>query len=576
MSIPRESATGAFETNFGAFDLQDFIVGGTIEQVFIFALKSKMREIGEVYGIDKEDKPEYFPHALSDFGGCNFKLVIFTDTLKPKKLICYSDVKNPFVAGKGLDRITGYYGKHWVPQDLWGDNNTVASVNRWYWSLYNECCSQTSTIRIESRYLANQIGASLIKDLEEYALKCYNENFLICLDSEKYFMYLQCRQKVLLSLAAVYKKRIDAEALSALALCAYMLSSQVIAPNAKLYECRKFVNRYRRRSNVLCFLPNQFKVVNSVVSFRGRLAKKYLDKQFPKAKLLNVLSRQTKMIVTDIKSPELVQLVGKFSSLPRNKSEIGTHYNGPNLFNSRESVVHYAKVAREIFDKHGLGAQGAGRFLQLFWEEYMLLVRDHWVDPEYKKSSIEEYSLGFECFGYDNNVKTTPYKLSNSLSFLLPEIETSDIGDIAAIEDCPRLLKGITNLTVMLYYKEFMIQKIKMTKAWEMFGSRGAYLQLALNQGVSLRSLTSFRKFFLLATHSFMECIPLSSGQKFLVGEKGLARFQRTIGHSKQGDQKPRWEEGTDKNSEVMFIRETDELVTAAGPSESNKRRRVE
>ncbi|GAA5808408.1 hypothetical protein MFLAVUS_001799 [Mucor flavus] len=502
MSIPRESATGAFETNFGAFDLQDFIVGGTIEQVFIFALKSKMREIGEVYGIDKEDKPEYFPHALSDFGGCNFKLVIFTDTLKPKKLICYSDVKNPFVAGKGLDRITGYYGKHWVPQDLWGDNNTVASVNRWYWSLYNECCSQTSTIRIEGRYLANQIGASLIKDLEEYALKCYNENFLICLDSEKYFMYLQCRQKVLLSLAAVYKKRIDAEALSALALCAYMLS--------------KFVNRYRRRSNVLCFLPNQFKVVNSVVSFRGRLAKKYLDKQFPKAKLLNVLSRQTKMIVTDIKSPELVQLVGKFSSLPRNKSEIGTHYNGPNLFNSRESVVHYAKVAREIFDKHGLGAQGAGRFLQLFWEEYMLLVRDHWVDPEYKKSSIEEYSLGFECFGYDNNVKTTPYKLSNSLSvrlqFLLPEIETSDIGDIAAIS-----------------------QKIKMTKAWEMFGSRGAYLQLALNQGVSLRSLTSFRKFFLLATHSFMECIPLSSGQKFLVGEKGLARFQRTIGHSKQG-----------------------------------------
>lgn len=370
-------------------------------------------------------------------------------------------------------------------------------------------------------------------------------------------MYLQCRQKVLLSLAAVYKKRIDAEALSALALCAYMLSSQVIAPNAKLYECRKFVNRYRRRSNVLCFLPNQFKVVNSVVSFRGRLAKKYLDKQFPKAKLLNVLSRQTKMIVTDIKSPELVQLVGKFSSLPRNKSEIGTHYNGPNLFNSRESVVHYAKVAREIFDKHGLGAQGAGRFLQLFWEEYMLLVRDHWVDPEYKKSSIEEYSLGFECFGYDNNVKTTPYKLSNSLSvrlqFLLPEIETSDIGDIAAIS-----------------------QKIKMTKAWEMFGSRGAYLQLALNQGVSLRSLTSFRKFFLLATHSFMECIPLSSGQKFLVGEKGLARFQRTIGHSKQGNQKPRWEEGFDKNSEVMFIRETDELVTAAGPSESNKRRRVE
>lgn len=95
----------------------------------IFALKSKMREIGEVYGIDKEDKPEYFPHALSDFGGCNFKPVIFTDTLKPKKLICYSDVKNPFVAGKGLDRITGYYGKHWVPQDLWGDNNTVASVN---------------------------------------------------------------------------------------------------------------------------------------------------------------------------------------------------------------------------------------------------------------------------------------------------------------------------------------------------------------------------------------------------------------------------------------------------------------
>ncbi|KAI8046959.1 hypothetical protein BDF21DRAFT_486936, partial [Thamnidium elegans] len=365
--------------------------------------------------------------------------------------------------------------------------------------------------------------------------KCFNENYVICLDNEKYMMYLQCRQKVLLSLAAEYRKRTDVQALSAVALCAYMLSSQILAPNQTLFECRKF-----------------FQVLNNVVSFRGRFDKKYLEKHFPKAKISANMARQTKALLSGIKCPQLAQLAEKFSSLPRKKSELGVLYKGTNLYNSRGSVEQYATSARAIFDKHGLGAQGASRFFQLFWEEYMMLVREHWVDSEFKKGSIEEYSLGFECFGYGNNlkqfgvnVKKTDYAQPNPLSlrlqFLLPEILAADIGNVSAIG-----------------------KKIKMTKAWEMFGSRGAYLQLALNEGVSLGSLSAFREFFILAVRLFMEYLPYNSGQKLLVGEKGLTRFQRTINHTKAGDRKPTLEQDFVEDKYVQIIRRADTRMTTA------------
>lgn len=105
-------------------------------------------------------------------------------------------------------------------------------------------------------------------------------------------MYLQSRQKVLLSIVEQYRKRADIESFSAVALGAYMLSSQVLIPNKKLLQCRKFVNKFRCKSSPLRFLPGQFKVVNNIVSFRGRLAKKYLDKQFPRAKLLTIISQK--------------------------------------------------------------------------------------------------------------------------------------------------------------------------------------------------------------------------------------------------------------------------------------------
>jgi hypothetical protein len=94
----------------------------------IFALKSKMLEIGEVYGVDRKDRPVFHPHVLSGFGGFGVNPKVSTNAIKPKKLICYSDVKNPFASGKGFDYKTGYHGRYWSPQDLWNDN-TVSAAN---------------------------------------------------------------------------------------------------------------------------------------------------------------------------------------------------------------------------------------------------------------------------------------------------------------------------------------------------------------------------------------------------------------------------------------------------------------
>lgn len=96
----------------------------------IFALKSKAVKIAKAYGVSEEDKPSYYPHILSDFGGFSVKPKTFTGALKPKRLICYSAVKNPFTGIKKLNYKTGCFGPHWVPQDLWGDNDrSIRAVN---------------------------------------------------------------------------------------------------------------------------------------------------------------------------------------------------------------------------------------------------------------------------------------------------------------------------------------------------------------------------------------------------------------------------------------------------------------
>lgn len=92
----------------------------------IFARKSKMGDIGELYGASRDNKPVYHPHALSDFGGFSVKTGEDRGVGCLEKLIVYSDIKNPFSGGKGFDYKTGYYGKHWKTEDLWDNNGTKA------------------------------------------------------------------------------------------------------------------------------------------------------------------------------------------------------------------------------------------------------------------------------------------------------------------------------------------------------------------------------------------------------------------------------------------------------------------
>jgi hypothetical protein len=354
-----------------------------------------------------------------------------------------------------------------------------------------------------------------------------------------------------LNLAATFKKRVDIEALSALNLCGYILSSQVFGANAKLYECRKFIAKNRCKNNLLCLLPGQFTAVNNEsFSFTGRFDNVYLSKQFPKTRLSNFLVSGANLVQSNIKNPQLARLVGKFPSWTRIKNDIGERqYEGECVLNPRGKADHYAQLANNIFTKYGLGAEGAGRFFQLFWEEYMSFVRDYWVDPEFQK---EEYYLGFECFGYGNNLKEfgtrakkTDYllkiDLETRLNTLLPEISRSDLGDVTKIS-----------------------KKIRLTKSWDLFGTRGAYLALALNPGVNMRSLVVFRKFFVLATSLFMEHIPKASMTNKLVGVKGRSRFQRTAVYSKHGYTAPSIEEGFEKNKYVVFIRKHEELMTTS------------
>lgn len=360
-----------------------------------------------------------------------------------------------------------------------------------------------------------------------------------------------------MSIAVIYRRRRDIEALSCLAVCAYLLSSSVLTPNSKLTECMRFVSKNRCKSNVLCFLPGQFVFEHGALNFCGRLDKKYIKKHFPKANYVDLdVIRQ---VSVPIGNSDLEELAGQFSTVSR-PNEVGAKFEGELMYRSDALTVGYANAAYSLFTTYGLGAQGASRFFLLFWEEYMVHVRTRFVADEFKGEDLEQFSLGFECFGYQNDLKEfgtritkSVYNVKNStlsdrFSRLLPEISMTDMNNIPAI-----------------------IKKVKLDGNWDKFGSRAAYLKLALNPGVHLHKLYGFRAFFLLAVHLHMEYIPNNSAKKLMMATEYVTKFQRTIPITKEGHKKP------------VFMRENTiygELVAdiEAGETEErgeHKRRRI-
>lgn len=367
---------------------------------------------------------------------------------------------------------------------------------------------------------------------------------------------MQCRHQVLLSIAVIYRRRRDIEALSCLAVCAYLLSSSVLTPNSKLTECRKFVADKRCRSNVLCFLPGQFVFEHGLLKFRGRLDKKYIEKHFPKAKFID--QDAIHRVSVPIGHPALEALANYFSKAPRSSRELGEPFVGDLLHRKDKTTIKYANAAVSLFDTYGLGAQGASRFFLLFWEEYMLYLRATFVQEEFQGAEEKDFSLGFEVFGYGNNLKefgTNIVKnrfvlpntnLSARLARILPEIELRDIGNVPNIK-----------------------KKIELTSGWNKMGTRAAFLKLALRKNVSIVSLCAFRSFFLLAVELNMEFIPYNTAEKFLTS-KSLKKFQRTIEHSDERNRQPIF-----SSTNVRYIKYVKDINEADPTIEgTNKRRR--
>lgn len=95
----------------------------------LFLNKSRMDQIAELYGINREDRKRFFPQGLSGFGGMSVEPKIF-EISKPKKLIVYNDMKTTFAGSVGFKKNSGYYGKHWEPQELWNtESNKVKNTN---------------------------------------------------------------------------------------------------------------------------------------------------------------------------------------------------------------------------------------------------------------------------------------------------------------------------------------------------------------------------------------------------------------------------------------------------------------
>lgn len=98
----------------------------------MFVPDGKIKQIGALYGVHQDESYSFHSHALSKFGGFSVEPVIVggEGANTPSKLIFYSDIKNAFTGPKPFDVVSGYYGKFWKPQDLWGDNDrNIAAVN---------------------------------------------------------------------------------------------------------------------------------------------------------------------------------------------------------------------------------------------------------------------------------------------------------------------------------------------------------------------------------------------------------------------------------------------------------------
>ncbi|KAI9242978.1 hypothetical protein EDC94DRAFT_632201 [Helicostylum pulchrum] len=195
---------------------------------------------------------------------------------------------------------------------------------------------------------------------------------------------------------------------------------------------------------------------------------------------------------------------------------LGSPYQGRHFYSMVSNVSltsFYFGKAQEIFRMYGLTAQACGRYLELYFQEYLHLIGEFVVGGS--------KHLGMECLSVAGNVTGVEhfrqthkreYRLSNSLSerfkYAFPKMCEMDIGDSAVVQE-----------------------KTKMTKSWARFGSRAAFLELYLNRGVEYAKLAAFREFFLFLVSHVIQDIPRTERNRVIcIDKNGWLDLQKVHG----------------------------------------------
>lgn len=325
--------------------------------------------------------------------------------------------------------------------------------------------------------------------------------------------YLDSRRALLVEMASLFKKKLTPTDISATILIAYLLSSLVLAPNAKYRECRDYILSSRCLHNDVLFLPGSFSFVDGNLLFASgfpeNILKAYIPRAFDTA-VTNVISYS---VSRTIKNARVKTLVEKFS-FPRSSSSLGlgSPYSGVNFFTTVKYSLtpFYFGKANEIFLKYGLTAEACGRFFELFFQEYVVLMKKH-VKPEFKNDL-----LGMECFAYINpvdafiSVKRAKYMKQRNLEYrlrhALPIVSISDYGNSKAIKE-----------------------KVKQSATWGSFGSRAAYLQLYMNNGIEFKKLRIFRQFFDFLVIKCIRYLPMTEANRVAHSYEGVITLNTTL-----------------------------------------------
>ncbi|KAI8047035.1 hypothetical protein BDF21DRAFT_485571 [Thamnidium elegans] len=331
--------------------------------------------VAGLYSVKQEEKKRLFQSALSSFGGMSARPTTVAEgptVVKPRKLIVYNCLKRTFSGKEGHDVYTGFHGKHFTPdfyQTRFADNKT---------SRY--------ALRVEGRYSAAEVSESFLEEMKLNAFRIYDERSIMEVDTASYMGYLDCRCALLIEMASFFIKKLGPNDLSAVVLISYILSS-----------------------NEVLFLPKSFSFVGGSLRFSSRFPENILKAYIPRAFSSAVTDVITYSLSRNFKNAVLKDMVRSFTfpSTP-SSSFLGLGQTSLTTF--------YFGKANEIFLKYGLTAESCGRFLELYFQEQVVLM-GNFVKPELKGDS-----LGMECFEYDSpvdafiSVKKSKYMKTTGLS----------------------------------------------------------------------------------------------------------------------------------------------------------------